>query len=184
MHREDEDGFVAAPEETWAPEPIIPGGGGSRSGGGSEESLGFALIAGGLAALAGALVWTGIAGFGGQRIGYIALGVGFLVGWVVRKAGRGTSWVFGAVAALLTLASCALGMVLSFAVRVALAEAGSLDAGALERILAVLLSLSLEDALRAAMSPADGIFTLIATYQAFQLGYTRPAAGPAEELPT
>lgn len=183
MHREDDDGFVVAPEDLGAPEPIIPSSGGPIGWQRPEQSFGLALAAGGLAALAGSLAWTAFAVFGGQKVGYIALGIGFLVGWVVRRTGRGTSWIFGAAAALLTLASCALGMVLSFAVRVTLAEGAELSLSTLEQLLRVLLSLSLEDALRASVNPVDGVFTLIATYQAFQLGYTRSKDESGEALP-
>lgn len=180
---EQGDGFVVAPDDFGAPDPIIPGGGGPQAWKRPEQNLGFALAAGGVASLLGALVWTAFSAFGRQRVGYIALGIGFLVGWVVRKTGRGTSWPFGLVAAILTLASCVLGMLLSHALRVALAEDGELSRQVLERLLALLLTTPLQDALRASLNPVDGVFTLIATYQAFQLGFARPEPEGGDELP-
>lgn len=183
MERNDGDGFGRIIESSGAPEPIIP----SRAGPGGwslpEQSLGLALIAGTAVGVVGALVWAAAAVSSGKQIGYLALGIGFVVGFVVRKAGRGTSWLYGVVAALCTAGSCVLGMVLSYAIQVALSESPTLDAAALERLFGVLFTVSFTEAIRASLDPVSGVFTLVATYQAFQLGYARPSKDEPVALP-
>jgi len=46
----------------------------------------------------------------------MAVGVGFLVGWAVRVAGKGTHMAFGILGAALALGGCALGNLLAVVV--------------------------------------------------------------------
>src|SRR2546426_382091 len=71
----------------------------------------LAVIAGCAAMLIGAIAWAAITVATEHQIGWIALGVGALVGWVVSfgKGGR----VFGLLGALLALMGCVLGNFLS-----------------------------------------------------------------------
>ena len=46
----------------------------------------------------------------------MAVGVGFLVGWAVRVAGKGTHRAFGIMGALLALGGCAVGNLLTIVV--------------------------------------------------------------------
>ena len=71
------------------------------------------LIAGTVAALIGAGIWMGVELATGLTIGYVALGVGALVGLTIRAAGNGSSPVFGIMGAILTLAGCVLGEVMA-----------------------------------------------------------------------
>lgn len=78
-----------------------------------SSNLIFGIIAGGFAALIGAIVWAGITYATNMVIGYIAIGVGFLVGLAMRKFGRGSTQVFGIAGAMLALAGCLLGDLLA-----------------------------------------------------------------------
>jgi hypothetical protein len=69
---------------------------------------------GGLAAAAvGAGVWAAITVATEYQIGYMAVGVGFIVGLAVRFLGRGSTLAFGVVGAALSLLGCVAGNLLS-----------------------------------------------------------------------
>jgi hypothetical protein len=80
---------------------------------GREENIPFGILAGALAAVVGALVWMGITVATGLHVGYVALGVGALVGLAVRYVGNGRSMIFGIIGAVLTLIGCLGGEILT-----------------------------------------------------------------------
>ena len=59
------------------------------------------------------MLWATLVSATHYKIGYAAVGVGFLVGWAMRVVGRGRSPVFGYVGAALALLGCAGGDVLT-----------------------------------------------------------------------
>ncbi|MEO5915491.1 MAG: hypothetical protein ABIS50_14760 [Luteolibacter sp.] len=75
------------------------------------------LVTGGLAGLAAALVgagtWAAVTYFTNYQIGFMAIGVGYLVGVTMRKYGNGQSNAFGVLAAVLAVLGCVLGNLLS-----------------------------------------------------------------------
>ncbi len=78
------------------------------------SNLPLGIVAGALAAVLGAIVWAAIAYATDMVIGYIAIGVGFLVVLAMRRFGRGSTQVYGVAGAALALAGCVLGDVLTF----------------------------------------------------------------------
>lgn len=79
----------------------------------SEENLPVGILFGLIACIVGAVVWALISVSTGYQIGYMAIGMGFLVGYAVRLGGKGVTPVFGVVGALLALLGCFLGDYLS-----------------------------------------------------------------------
>jgi hypothetical protein len=79
----------------------------------SEQNLVLAVLAGGVAALSGACVWAAITFATSFQIGWMAVGVGFLVGYAVRMFGKGIDRSFAIVGAVWSLAGCAVGNLLS-----------------------------------------------------------------------
>jgi len=79
--------------------------------------MGF--MAGLVAAAVGAGLWALVTIITGFQIGWMAVGVGFLVGWAVRVAGKGTHMAFGVLGAALALGGCALGNLLAVVVMAA-----------------------------------------------------------------
>lgn len=82
---------------------------------GREENIPFGLLAGAIAAAVGAAIWMGITVATNMHIGYVAIGVGALVGLAVRVVGNGRSMIFGIIGAVLTLAGCLGGEILTVA---------------------------------------------------------------------
>lgn len=76
-----------------------------------EQNLTLAIAMGGLAALAGAVIWALITVLTGYQIGFMAIGVGLLVGFAVRISGNGIDPIFGYLGAGLALLGCLLGNV-------------------------------------------------------------------------
>jgi len=80
-----------------------------------EENIPFGIFAGAIAAAVGAAIWMGITVATGMHVGYVALGVGALVGLAVRQIGHGNSMIFGIIGAFFTLIGCLGGEVLTVA---------------------------------------------------------------------
>jgi hypothetical protein len=79
----------------------------------SEQNLVLGAAAGIAAGLVGALIWAAVTVATGYQIGWLAIGIGFLVGAAVRWAGRGTTQTFGVVGGVLSLLSVLAGNFLS-----------------------------------------------------------------------
>ena len=87
-----------------------------------EQNLVMGGLSGLVAAMVGAGVWAAVTIATEYQIGWMAVGIGFLVGYAVRFAGKGISPVYGAASAVLSLLGCAVGNVLTFAWFIASAE--------------------------------------------------------------
>jgi hypothetical protein len=127
-------------------------------------------LAAGLAAAAvGAAAWAVVTVITNYQIGWMAVGVGFLVGWAVRLAGKGTSTAFGVVGAALALGGCLVGNLLTGSVVV------SRELGVpMTDMVARMTPAFAFDLLAAMFSPIDLLFYGLAIYQ----GYRFSIAGP------
>ena len=94
---------------------------------GRGGNLFLGIFAGLVAAVIGSAIWMGITIATGMHIGYVALGVGALVGFAIRYAGHGTSIVFGIFGAVFTFLSCLCGEVLSVLEKSTSGQQGLLD---------------------------------------------------------
>ena len=135
----------------------------------SRQYLPYAVAAGLIGAAAAAAAWLGVTAVTNMRIAWMAAGVGLLVGAMVRLSGRGIDWIFGVVGAILTLAGCVAGKLLSGCWLVAshTQEAGFLD---------IVAALSPEFALKILgdlYSPVDLLFHGIGLAAGFLFSYRR-----------
>ncbi len=132
----------------------------------AEQNLVVGAAAGLAASLVGAGAWAGITVATGYQIGFMAIGVGLLVGFAVRAAGKGVSSVFGIVGAVLSLIGCALGNLLAVTAIVAQSEGVAfLEAlGQLNPALAQQLMVAF-------FSPMDLVFYGIAVYEGYRLSF-------------
>lgn len=79
-----------------------------------EQNLALAVIAGGAAALVGAMLWAALTVITDYQIGIAAIGVGLLVGFVIRLAGKGFDRVYGITAGILSFLGIIAGNIFTF----------------------------------------------------------------------
>jgi hypothetical protein len=133
-----------------------------------DQSLGGALGAGAVASLVGAVVWAVVTDVTGYQIGFMAIGVGFLVGYGVRMAGKGIDKTFGFLGAGLALVGCVVGNALAMLGLVA--EQENLSYGALWSQIDLPTMVNL---MVVTFSPMDLLFYGIAIYEGYKLSFRR-----------
>jgi hypothetical protein len=74
-----------------------------------EQNLGLGIIGGAIGGLLGAAAWAAITYFTEYQIGWIAIIVGFLVGFGVRTLGKGIDKIYGIIGGVIALGSVLLG---------------------------------------------------------------------------
>jgi len=143
----------------------------------SEQNLVGGAAAGLVAALAGAGMWAAVTVSTGYQIGFMAIAVGFLVGFAVRKVGRGIDKSFGLLGAALALLGCVTGNILTIVALVSqeysmspLKVLGDLGpAGSIE-------------ALFQTSNFMDAIFYGIAVYEGYKFSFRRISSEEAKQL--
>jgi hypothetical protein len=78
-----------------------------------EQNLLFGFTGGLAASLIGAILWAIITVVTNFQIGYMAVAIGFLVGYAIRYMGKGIDPIFGVLGSVLSLSGCLLGNFLS-----------------------------------------------------------------------
>ena len=142
----------------------------------AQQSLPLAIVAGLLSALIGAAVWGAVTVGTGYQIGWMAVGVGFLVGIAVRKLGKGLTKPFGFIGAVCALLGCILGNLLSVCGFLSIEESSPffpILTGVLMRPMIAF------EIMRATMSPMDFLFYAIAMYEGYKFSFREITA---EEL--
>jgi hypothetical protein len=142
-------------------------------------NLTLAVVAGLAAAIAGAVIWAVITVSTKYQIGFMAIGVGFLVGWTVRAAGKGSAMSYSVIGGALALFGCLLGNLLSACGFLATEQNMPLMAIVGRALANPGLAVEL---LQETFNPMDLLFYAIAVYEGFKLARRRgvqPAAAPA-----
>jgi hypothetical protein len=134
----------------------------------NEQNLLAGTMAGVVAALIGAGLWAAITVATKFQIGFMAIGVGFLVGIAIRTVGKGVDNSFGVVGAILALLGCGLGNLLALC-GLAAAEHGG-DVGMFDVVKDLTPAIAL-DAMVATFSPIDLLFYGIAAYEGYRLSF-------------
>lgn len=145
-----------------------------------RQNFGLGLLGGVAAMLAGTTLWVMITVFTGIQIGYMAIGLGFLVGWVIQKLGKGFEPRFRYLGAGLALLGCVLGNLFTGCEQVATSYKVSFGqvASALTPSLAWLI-------LRETFSPMDILFYVIGAMAGWKYSVVpspAPAPAPASGL--
>ena len=78
-----------------------------------DQNMPQAIVAGIIAAVVAASLWAIVTHITGYQIGWMAVGVGFIVGFVIREAGKGIEPDFGILGAVLSVLGCIMGNVLN-----------------------------------------------------------------------
>ena len=87
-----------------------------------EQNLLMGALTGFFAAMVGAGIWATVTVVTEYQIGWMAVGIGFLVGLAVRFAGKGMAPVFGAVSAVIALVGCGVGNLATYTYLIAMSE--------------------------------------------------------------
>ncbi len=129
----------------------------------------LALAAGVVSALVGASIWALVTDMSkGFQIGYMAIGVGFLVGYSVRFLGKGIERPYQYVGAVCALLGCVLGNY--FAMAGFLAQQLHVD------FFTVISRIPLDKAvglMQDTFSPIDLLFYAIAVYEGYRFSLKR-----------
>ena len=128
----------------------------------------LALAAGAGAAVVGALAWAAVTYATNYQIGFMAVGIGVLVGFVVRRVGRGDAPHFGYASAALALAGCLLGNVLTIYAIAAKELNISVTTAASQLDSATVL-----EVFQAGFSPIDLLFYGLAIYYGYKSAFAR-----------
>ena len=131
-----------------------------------EQNLLAGLAAGAVAALIGAVLWAVITNVTGYQIGFMAIGVGFMVGYAVRIVGKGMDQTFGIGGAVLALLGCAVGNVLAILAIVASQQGMTYSEVWLRVDSSIIVEL-----MTANFSPIDLLFYGIAIYEGYKLSF-------------
>ncbi len=147
----------------------------------ARQNLTWGILGGLAAAVGGALLWAAVTVITRYQIGYMAIGVGFLVGVSVRHFGKGLTTPFGIVGAVFALFGCLLGNLLAVCGMV------SVDEG--ESIIGVTLAVLMQptvmiELLKATFSPMDLLFYGIAVYEGYKLSFRQVTDEELAELTT
>jgi len=145
----------------------------------AEQSMVGGFLAGAVAALVGAGVWALVTILTGYQIGFMAIGVGFLVGLAVQFFGKGISKIFGVMGAALALIGCLLGNYFTVVHFVGEAEElGFFDT------LSQINPAAIPELMMVTFSPMDLVFYGIAVYEGFKLSIRKISAEELQEAIT
>jgi hypothetical protein len=133
-----------------------------------NQNLLFGMIGGIVAAAIGAAIWATITAMTNFQIGWMAVGVGFLVGHAVRMCGKGIDKSFGIVGATLSLLGCLAGNLLT--VCIAISRHQQIPFFDLLSRLNPEIVLEL---MRATFSPMDLLFYGIAVYEGYKFSFRK-----------
>ena len=137
----------------------------------SEQNLFLGVLAGAVAAVVGAALWAVVTITTGYQIGYMAVVVGFFVGFAMRQFGKGTDQVFGVVGAVLALLGCGLGNLFS-----ACAVLSQQEGVPFFEVLSLLDLEIISELMAATFSPVDLLFYGIAIYEGYKLSFRQLTA--------
>jgi hypothetical protein len=132
----------------------------------SEQNLIMAALAGGAAALIGGCAWAAITVMTNYQIGWMAVGIGFLVGYAVKTFGKGIDRSFGIVGAVWSLAGCAAGNLLTVVGTIA-KQQNIPVMNILEKLDAEIIA----SLMQATFNPMDVLFYGIAVYEGYRFSF-------------
>ncbi len=146
-----------------------------------EQNLMLAGIAGVVACILSAAIWAIVTVATKYQIGWMAVGVGFLVGYAVRFFGRGTSETFGVIGAVCALSGCVLGNLLSSCGFLASQESIPLFQVIVNTLLQPAFCVQL---LQITFNPIDLLFYGLAIYEGYRFSFRQVRQEELSELVT
>jgi hypothetical protein len=132
----------------------------------NEGNLLYGIIAGIVAAVIGAIIWALVTVWTEYQIGWMAVGVGFLVGFSIRIFGKGTSIKFGIIGAVLALLGCLAGNLLATCIWASKEYNVSIF-----DILSVLNFSIIVEIFKETFSPIDLLFYALAIFEGYKFSF-------------
>lgn len=132
----------------------------------SQQNLAYGISAGLIASFVSAFLWALITAFTGYKIGWMSVGVGFLVGFAVRTFGKGIDTIYGVVGGSLSLLGCMIGNVLA----VCIVASSALGVPVIAMLSKMNLGLAIK-LLRLDFGPLDILFYGIAIYEGYKFSF-------------
>jgi len=130
-----------------------------------NQSIPFAILGGLMASIVGAVIWAAITTATGYQIGFMAIGIGLLVGYAVNFFGKGMTMPFAVIGAFFALFGCLLGNFLTILFAFSQVE----DSSILVVLVAFVTSPSLVfEMMKETFSPIDLLFYGIAVYEGYR----------------
>lgn len=131
----------------------------------AKQSMALALLGGFLSSVVAAFIWALITYVTHYQIGFMAIGVGIMVGFAVKYFGNGMSSSFGIVGAVFALFGCLLGNILTAIIGASLE--GGMPILAIVGAFATTPTLVVE-ILKDTFSPIDLLFYGLAVYEGYR----------------
>jgi hypothetical protein len=145
----------------------------------SQQSLLGGIGGGFISAIVGAVIWAAVTVATGYQIGWMAVGVGFLVGLAVRKYGKGLTPMYGVIGAALSLFGCLLGNVLTLGGWIAQQQGLPL----VDTEVALLSNpIGLGQLLMQTFHPMDVLFYGFAVYEGYKFSFRQISEGELAAL--
>jgi hypothetical protein len=132
-----------------------------------NQNLSLGVIGGIAAAAVGAILWAVITVVTDHQIGWMAIGVGFLVGYAIRLFGKGVDPVFGVAGAAIALIGCIAGNLLTVVIVVSRQE----SIGIMTLLSRLTPGITM-DIIKETFQPMDLLFYGLAVYEAYKISYT------------
>ncbi len=133
-----------------------------------EQNFLLGFLGGAVAAVVAAILWALISVVADRQIGWMAIGVGFLVGIAVRFFGKGIDKRFGVLGAVLALVGCLAGNLLTVAILVAQQENVEFAQVALALLFDPELVIQI---VAETFSPIDLLFYGLALYEGYRFSF-------------
>jgi hypothetical protein len=133
-----------------------------------EQNFPLAVIAGILAAAVGAGIWAGVTVVTEYQIGFMAIGVGALIAFAIRAAGKGLTTKFQVLGALLSVLGCAAGNFLTVCYFI-----GQNEGMSLIQVLTLINPASIPELMGSTFSIMDVLFYGIAIFEGYRLSLRR-----------
>ncbi|WP_233268384.1 hypothetical protein [Cellulophaga sp. L1A9] len=134
----------------------------------AEQNLPAAIFGGFCAGIIGALLWAIITTATGYQIGFMAIGIGALVGLATVYFGKGIDLKFGLLGGGIALLSCALGNFFSIIGAIATYE----ELGYLETLVLFDYAQAIP-IMSETFSPIDVLFYAIATFEGYKYAFRK-----------
>jgi hypothetical protein len=142
-----------------------------------NQNFSMGILAGFIAATFGAVLWGLLSYLSSYQIGFMAIGVGFLVGFAVRKFGAGMDIKFGIAGAVLSLYGCVAGNI--FLVCLAVSKEYGIP---LSEIMSAMNFETMWIFLKAGFEPIDVLFYGIALYFGYRYSFRQIKVEELEKL--